>query len=321
MQIRSRLLVLTMLALLLMIVPVSLAQDNAFGLSPDDYALFTQGNAQSAISDSVAFDFSVVLNSTENALDLTGTGLIGSSDGLAQITISGTASAPDEVSGEVTEQPVDLEIRVVGDMLYIDNKTDDQGWQGTALDNAMNEIVGGAGLPINPEDLAAGDVSALTGGADMTALLGGVDELLATDFIVMSRLDDENVNGVDTAHFNTHINLAAVTEAEGLLSAALTAGGMVSGSEEEIASQVQFFIAILQPMLEGINIDFDEYISTGDTNQVQRGVLAIDLSIPSPTGEGEPITLGLNVTVNITDYAPTVSVEAPAEYTEIDAAS
>lgn len=321
MRIRLRLALLTILLLVFMTVPAALAQEPTFGLSEEDFALFTAGNAQTALADSLAFDFSVALTSTEVTLDVTGGGAIGQDETgstLAHITISGTASAPNETSGEITDQPIDLEIRVVGDMLYYDDKTDDQGWQGANLEDALDEIAGDSGLPVNPADLAAGDIGALTGGVDTTALLGGVSELMATNFIVMTRLTDENVNGVNTAHFNTEVNLVAITEAPGLLGAALAAGGLVAGSQEEITSQAQMFSAILQPMLEGISINFDQYISTGDSNLMQRAVLAIALNIPSLTGEGDPITLGLNVTVNITDYAPTIAVEAPAEYTEVE---
>ncbi len=308
--------IFTILAVLLAFVPASLAQDGMFGLSGDDYALFTAGNAGSTMSDAMAFDFSFVLDSAEADANLTGTGVIGTDEAggpIVQIAITGTGS---EMSGDaMTESPVNVEIRVVDNMLFVNDMTGSDGWMGGSLDQALESVVGASGLPVSPEDLAAGDISGLTGGADMGAMMGAMDGIMESGFISMSRLGDENVNGVDTAHFNTNLNIASLVNSEAF-GAILMASGQLEGSDEEVTQQLQFMQPMVVSMVEGIDINFDQYISTGDSNQVQRGVLAIDLNIPSLTGDAEPILVNLNLTVNITDYAPVVSVTAPESFTE-----
>ena len=308
-------LMFTVLAVLLALVPVSLAQDGMFGLSGDDFALFAAGNEQSAVSDSLAFNFSVVLDSADASANLAGTGLVGTDaagNPLAQITINGTGS-----DTAMTDNPVNLEIRVVENMIYINDLTGTDGWQGANLDDLLTGALGASGLPVDPADLAAGDISGLTGGADMGAMMGALDGLMESGFITMSRLGDENVNGVDTAHFNTNLSLAALVESEAF-AAIMAASGQLEGTDEEVAQQMQFLQPMVLSLVEGIDINFDQYISTGAQNLVQRAVFALDMNIPSMTGEAEPLLVNFNLTVDITDYAPAVSVTAPESFTEAD---
>lgn len=316
MRLNTRLwLMFTVLAVLLALVPVSLAQDGMFGLSGDDFALFTAGNEQSTTSDSLAFNFSVVLDSADASANLAGTGVVGTDaagNALAQITINGTGS-----DTSLTDNPVNLEIRVVENMMYVNDLTGTDGWQGASLDDLLTGVLGASGLPVDPADLAAGDISGLTGGADMGAMMGAMDGLMESGFITMSRLGDENVNGVDTAHFNTNLSLAALVESE-TFAALMMASGQLEGTDEEVAQQMQFMQPMVLSLVQGIDINFDQYISTGAQNLIQRAVFAVDMNIPSMTGEAEPMLINFNLTVDITDYAPVVSVTAPESFTEAD---
>jgi hypothetical protein len=217
----------------------------------------------------------------------------------------------------LTDNPVNLEIRVVENMMYVNDLTGTEGWQGASLDDLLTGVLGASGLPVDPADLAAGDISGLTGGADMGAMMGAMDGLMESGFITMSRLGDENVNGVDTAHFNTNLSLAALVESE-TFAAIMMASGQLEGTDEEVAQQMQFMQPMVLSLVQGIDINFDQYISTGAQNLIQRAVFAVDMNIPSMTGEAEPMLINFNLTVDITDYAPVVSVTAPESFTEAD---
>ncbi len=321
MQIKSRLLILFILAALLAFAPGVLAQEDTFGLSGDDYALFTAANEASSLAaaDSLGFNFTVEFTSADGSANLSGTGVTGmDANGapLALITINGSGTSEGE------ETPVNIEARIVGDMIYVNDLTGTNGWEGAQLEDLLTGVAGASGVPLDPADLMSGDPGAVAGGADMGQMMEAMDGLMTSGFITMSRAGNENVNGVDTARFTTSIDLTKLVESEAFGAIFMMAAGMGAAEGAEVDSaemmqQIQMMQPMLVSMVQGINITFDQYISTAD-NLIQRGALNLDVSIPSLTGEGEPMTLGLAVTIDITDYDPVVDVTAPESFTEVE---
>jgi hypothetical protein len=304
------------LAVLLALVPAAAAQDDGLlGLTGEDLALFAAGNEASAMADSLAFTFSVTLRSTEANADLSGTGVFGqdaSGMPMGILTLTGTGELTEEGQTELTT--VNVEVRIVDGMIYINDLTSDTGWMGASLDEVFSGALAESGLPVDPADLMSGDPGDVMGGADMGALMGALDDLMSSGFITIRRVGDAVVNGTSTAQFNINVSLATLVQSDAFGSI-MMASGQLEGTPEEMQQQLQFLQPLLMSLVQGISINFDQYIAVDAPNQVQRGVLAVDLMIPSLTGEAEATVIGLNVTIDITDYAPDVSVTAPESFT------
>src|SRR5690606_14024173 len=126
-------LMIVLMLMMLVAVPFASAQDETFGLSAEDFALFTSQDFMSF--DSLSFDFSLNFAASgmpdDNAtVSLTGSGLFGQDDAgmpAGSFNVSGAANA----SGD--ETPVDLQLVIVDGFIYF-NMGDGSGWLGQPLD-------------------------------------------------------------------------------------------------------------------------------------------------------------------------------------------
>jgi hypothetical protein len=217
--------------------------------------------------------------------------------------------------GETT--PINLELRVIGNMLYINNNN--EGWQGSTLDELMSQATGMAGvtgeeLPVDPEELASGDLSELE---DMMGMEGMGDAVMALatldpeTFVSMTRLADAN----GLAHFIVDVSIADLLGSPAvapMIGAAMggAMGGSTGGTETQMTEeQLQQMSSMFSQMFEDATITVDQYVDTA-TSYVEQTVL--DISIPLLGLVGMPVTFGVNFDIDLMDYGVEVPVEVPA---------
>ncbi len=296
-------------ALLMLLVGLTpaLAQDSGtLGLSEADFALYTQGNSYSF--DSLAFDYSFNLSISQEALTLTGSGIGGkdaNGNPVAQLTIAGGGA----LNGKQIN--VDLELRLVDNILYLLDNTGDQGWQGIPLEDALDSA-GGEDLGIDPDALAEGDLGGLG------SMFEDATSLVDSGFVQMARLADSSVNGVNAAHFQMTFDFNTLLSSD-FLKNILVSSEMLSGTEEEIDQQFQFFASLLGGYFQGMTLSFDQYIGI-DTPRLEQAALNFGMSLQTVNEKQETITntIGLTFDLTMTEYNPAVSVEVPADVTMID---
>jgi hypothetical protein len=315
-------LALVILSLLVAVVP-ALAQEPTFGLSDADYALLTDANGMSSDSEAVSYTFVSTIGTTGVPADeggdlnisLNGTGTVNTAD--AENPVFSMVLTGDMVSGGETT-PINLELRVIGNMLYINNNN--EGWQGSTLDELMSQATGMAGvtgeeLPVDPEELASGDLSELE---DMMGMEGMGDAVMALatldpeTFVSMTRLADAN----GLAHFIVDVSIADLLGSPAvapMIGAAMggAMGGSTGGTETQMTEeQLQQMSSMFSQMFEDATITVDQYVDTA-TSYVEQTVL--DVSIPLLGLVGMPITFGINFDIDLMDYGVIVPVEVPAD--------
>lgn len=300
-----RLVVLLALVALMVAVVPAFAQEETFGLSAEDFELFTAANANvSALSD-FAYDFTLdlLVSGIEDADfsgTLNGTGAIGSSSGAFSLDVTGS------FTNEGETQPADIEIRVVDGTVYFN--VGDAGWQGATLDDLMSfggSAAGGMGLPLDPEDLASGDLSGMEGMSDAMADLATLDP---SKYISITRLDDAD----GLAHFSTSLDIGSLLSSEefaGLIGGAMAMQmGADSGemTEEEV-KQAGMMVAM---MFGSASLTVDQYVNV-ETELVERTVLDIQLPLDQMLGEGALVSLTFDI--SLSDFGAPVTIEVPAD--------
>lgn len=302
--------VLSLLALILVAVPGAFAQEPTFGLSDADYELFTTANAASAAFDDVALDFTLSLTAAgltdeDVTANLTGSASIAMS-GLLNLTVSG------EVNDGTTTTPVNLELRAVDNMLYI-NTGDGSGWQGGPLDQIASsftsgfaEGMGGA-LPVDPEALASGDLSDVMGNEQMMTAMSALSAIDPESFIAITRSDADGL-----AQYNIALSITDLMQDPAVSS---LLGGTMGGGQEMTAEQQQQMGMMMSMMFSNAVLSLDQYVDQS-SNMVERAVLTFSLPLDMLVGPGAAIDLSFDI--DITGYNQGVSVEAPAEFTELN---
>jgi hypothetical protein len=313
---KSRLvLIFTVFMMLLAIIAPTFAQEETFGLSGADYALFTSANGQSMMFSSIGFDFVFDLSvagmpGSEVAFKINGTGAIDTASGSGQITLTGNANTGDG------DTPVNVEIRIVENNIYV-NLGDGSGWMGMPLEDAMNSFTSGMGdvLPVDPAELASGDLSSDPAAMQaMSGVMEALSKLNPADYISISRGADENVMGMNAARFTVSLAIAKFLSSDAFTQL-MTAGGAMAGQEATGGMDMAQMAPMLAMMFQDTTFTFDQYVGTTD-NMIHRGVLNFALSInPAMMGGGadsKPVKIGLLLDVNNIAYDQPVSVEVPA---------
>lgn len=297
---------LTLLAVLLALVPSALAQET-FGLSGEDYALFSSPNVD---ADSLSFDFSVDLNVTGApdgavAIALTGAGAVGMDSAgqpIASLTLTGNADTPDGSS------PVNFEARVVDGIIYF-NMGDGSGWIGQSLDELMGSLSSMSPVPLNPEELASGDMSSdPEAAAAIGQLMGALSSIEPSEFVSIARLDDMS----GQAHFQVNVDVSGFLASDAFTQLMATAGEM-SGDDS-----VSSMGPMLAMMFQNMSLTFDQFMGLED-NRVSQGILNFAMSInpammgASDSSSAQPVDIGFKLDVSNIQYNPEVSVTAPED--------
>lgn len=324
-MLRKAFALVVLLALLASVAP-TLAQEGTLGLSDADFALYVQGNSYEF--ESLAFDYTFTMSIDKETLTFTGSGVsrvTADGDFTMQTTLTGGGMADIEGTGMPQMVNADAELRLVDNMLYLLDKTSDQGWVAISLEDFLGEDVLGAlsgdTLPVDPEALSGGglgDVSGLGGLEDISGMLGlgSLFDFDPTGFFKLTRLADTTVNGRNTALFRLTLDFGAVLQSD-FLKDILAGTGQLSGTPEEIDQQFQFFSAFLGSFLQNLTFTFDQYIAT-ETPRVERGTFTLSLTIPAMTQDATETSINLSLDVVMTAYDLPVNVEAPANFTLVD---
>src|SRR5690606_7397773 len=176
---------LVVVALLLALVPASLAQDQTFGLSVEDKAVLDAANAATASATSAQFNFVANLTATSEGetltLDLSGTGLFDQNEnGEANFQLSLNGSAD---MGENGQMPLTAEIRVIDSTLYFMVPAL-LGPQWLSL--SPDEVSGlSSDMGFDPAELAAGDMSSLEGAEGFGEMMAALAEVQPEQYISM----------------------------------------------------------------------------------------------------------------------------------------
>ena len=291
------------LLLMLVVVPLTAAQDGMFGLSADDFALFTSQDFSDF--ETIGFDFSVAfaasgMPSDNASVSLSGSGLFGEDDSgmpVGTLTVSGAANDGSD------ETPINVELVIVDGFIYF-NMGDGSGWIGQPLDEAMETFSSMAPLPVNPMDLASGDMSENPEAmAAFGEMMGAMSDMDPGQFINIARLDDMS----GQAHFQVNLDLATFFSSDAFTQL-LGAAGTMSG--EESMGEMAPMVAM---MLQDTSLTFDEFISL-ETNRVGQAVLDFAMSInPAMMGDAEadPINVSFNFDISNLQYDVPVNVTAP----------
>ncbi|MBE2269591.1 MAG: hypothetical protein IAE80_15250 [Anaerolinea sp.] len=289
------------LAFVLALVPAAFAQDGTFGLSDEDFALLTDANANSSAAETLAYNFNLALNVTgiedaEVSADISGTGVLGlSGSPVFSMVTTGSATS----NGDTT--PTELEVRLVGDMIYWNVG---EGWQGSAVEDAMSGAMGSAGnLPINPADLMSGDMGDM---GDMGGMMGDLATLDLSSYVGLERLDDMD----GAAHFNLSVDVAGLLASEelsGIFGMAL--GGAMGGGSDMSPEQAAQMGQMFGMMFGDATFEVDQYVNL-ETELVQRTVLSINLPLESLMGTpGAAVDLMFDI--SLSSYNEPISVEVP----------
>ncbi|MGQ9888876.1 MAG: hypothetical protein ACUVSX_10360 [Aggregatilineales bacterium] len=311
-MLRKAFLLVALLALFVSVMP-ALAQEGTLGLSDADFALYTQGNSYEF--EGLAFDYTFTMAIDKDSLTFTGSGVSGvNADGslAVQVTLTGGGRADLEGTGMPQTINADSELRLIGNTLYLLDKTGDLGWLAINLEDALGAVADDT-LPLDPSALGEGDIEAL---AELGGLVEGVSDLLDSGLIKLSRLADASVNGRNTAHFRATFDFDLLLKSD-LLKELLVGAGQLSGTQQEIDEQFQFFSMFLSSFLQGLNLSFDQYIAT-DTPRVERATLVFGVTIPAMTQDTTDSSINLSLDVVMTAYNPPINVEVPANFTLID---
>lgn len=292
-----------LLLALLAIIPVTSAQDETFGLSAEDFALLSSPDMEfETIGFDFAFDLAVAgIPGSEVTATFSGNGLFG---GLTDGELVGTFSIVGDAVSSGQTTPVNLEAIFVDSMVYV-NPGDGQ-WRGTSQQNFMEQVSSSAPLPVDPAELASGDLS--ENPEVMQSMMGAMQALASlepSEIVLINRLDD--VNG--SAHFEINIDLPTFFSSEAFAQLLGTAGE-VSGQEDDM-SQMAPMIGML---LQDTSLVFNEYVNV-ETNRLTQFVTDFGMNLdPAVMGqEGDAIVISLVLDINNLQYDVPVEVSAPAD--------
>jgi hypothetical protein len=307
------LLLLSVLALIVALVPAAAAQDQTFGLSADDYALLTAANNNSSTASSYDYAFSLMADLSTSgeainiALDGTGT----SSEGFS-MNVTGSIKA----SGDTT--PAQLSLLVVGDSLYI--STDNgETWYGSTMQDLTTMGTSMLGdLPIDPAALAGGDISGLESQAGLGDVMSGLENLDPATFINMSSAP---ADGGMTA-FTINLDLATLLtspEMSQLLGTALSSSGAMGGGSTTAATpspeELQMMGSMIGGMFSTATATLTQVVDPASQHVMQTTItFALPLDAMGSAGDG------VNVTFDITlsNYDAAAAVQAPASFEPIE---
>ncbi len=300
----------------LLIVPSALAQDT-FGLSNADYAYWTNAVETSAAFNTLSYDYTFRFNvsgvdSGDINIQVAGGGQIGEMNGVPMFSMTAV--------GEMTigrdRTPIDMEVRTVGDLTYLE-LVKGSGWTGgTAEDflSGFTEALGLSELPIDPESLFEGDMGDMMAVPGMTDAIMALSMLQASDFIAISRKADMG----GQAHFVIDLKIADLLSSDALspllgLGLAQGMGADASGMTDQEMRQMSMLIGML---FSDLTLTYEQFINTS-TNLVERGVLTLNFPLPAMLTGGADTLIEMEMVVNLSGYNEPISVEAPKDFQRV----
>lgn len=303
----------------LAVIPSALAQDT-LGLSDSDFALWGAANETSSAQSSFnyAFNLSIVaagIPETDLNMNINGSG--GITEESFSMLIDGAIAAMGE------EMPAALEVRTVGDNLYVNLGGT---WYGGSADELMGMASGMAGaLPVNPMDLASGDMSGMMGDDQMMGLMSALSEMQASDFLSASRLAD-TAEGYAVIELSIGIADLMTSDAFApLLGGAImgSMGGAMSGAAVPTVDPAQAAMAaqMFGTLFEDAVFTITQAIDPA-TNLVQNTVINFSLplgqlmAMGGETGAADAV-VNFVFDISLSDYGAGTVAAAPESFEPI----
>jgi len=277
-------LLLCVLVIAAVAFPAAAQEENTFGLSAEDWALFTGIQTPESSAYEFASQLGMDVGGNTVSWDLTGNGQFG--DDLFALILDGSISA------EGSDTPLNLELRGVDGSLYI-SPDGGTNWFGGTQEEIEQLLTGftsmmGSSLPVNPDDLASGDVSGLMSQPGVMEAVAGLSSLDPSTFITIVR--DADVDG--NAHFVTSVDIATLISSPELapLIGSAAAGQMGTTATELTEEQAAQISAMMAQMFAGSTVVLDQYIDPM-SGQLQGLNLAVTLNVPTEDGASGAISL------------------------------
>lgn len=301
-KMRNRIAVLlVVLVAIFALVPGTLAQETAdptFGLSEDDFALFSLANGNSFNATSYGYAFDSTIN-----VDL-GDGPLAASLAGAGVISPGSISLA--VTGDLGGMPVDVELRLIEDSAYITGIDSSGTWYelGQAEAAELQGLLEDE-LPFDPNALASGDPSelGLSEEAQMevfSSVFGLLEEIPSLITITSGEAE-----GLTTFEINVPLGeIVALGNTE-----TVVAAGILSNNSEleftDAQTQAADVTTTAEQFLSGSTFTYTQFVDTA-TERVQEGLLNFSL------GDSAPVTADITFDVTL-DYDADTTVEAPAD--------
>ncbi|MGQ9907956.1 MAG: hypothetical protein ACUVS2_03880 [Candidatus Flexifilum sp.] len=310
--------VLVALAVALAVIPAALAQDT-LGLSDSDFALWSGANATSSAQSSFNYAFTTSLSvagipdADSVSLNINGSGGI-TADSFSMLIDGMIMAGRDSL-------PAALEVRVLGNNLYINLGGT---WYG-GDPNALMDVAGGA-LPVDPADLASGDLGGLVGDDQMMSLLSGLSELQPSDFLSAQRLPD-TAEGFAVIQLSIGIADLLTSDAfapvfGGLVMGSM--GGSMSGMAAPTVDPAQAMMAaqMFGSLFENAQFTLTQTIDPA-TSLVQRTVINLNLplgQLMAMSGQSSAAdgAISLVFDIALSDYGAGAGTEAPASFEPLE---
>jgi hypothetical protein len=284
-------------ALVLVLVPATMAQEPTFGLSQEDFAAFTAANAGSATATSAAFNFTMTASVTgvpdagDIAADLAGTGLYDMVNGLLDLNVTGSVTA------QGSTLPVNFSVRALDETLFFN--LDGTSWMGLTGEEFETFAEGfSQSAPL--------DITALTDGdsAELGQAMAALSTVDPSSLINISRNGNLFTTNVNIAGFTSSPEFAELVTAAAMMD---TSGELSSMSEGEIAAMS----SMVGVLFQNSSLKLDQYV--GADGLVERSVLDLNMTLdPASIGEtGDAIGILFNFDVSLSQYNGAFSLTAP----------
>jgi hypothetical protein len=311
------LLLLSVVALLVALVPAAAAQDQTFGLSADDYALLTAANNNSSAASSYDYAFTLTadLSSSGDAVNIALDGSGSFAEGFS-MDVSGSIKA----SGDT--QPAQLSLRVVGDSLFL-SLDNGETWYGSTLDDltSMGGAMLGGALPVDPEELASGDISGLeaqVGG--LGDVMTGLDNLDPASFISMASAPADG----GLVQFAINLDVAGLLnspEMSQLMGAALMGAGgmgdMGAAAATPSPQELQMMGSMIGGMFSTATATLTQVVDPASQTVTQTTLaFALPLDMMGEAGDG----VSLVFDISLSNYGAAAAVQAPASFEPLEEA-
>ncbi|KXK23039.1 MAG: hypothetical protein UZ15_CFX003000746 [Chloroflexi bacterium OLB15] len=293
---------LCLLAILVAVFPAA-AQEETFGLSAEDFALMTGTQFPEDAAFNLASQFGLAVDGTDVSWDLAGSGLFASD--MFSLLLNGSLTSAG------SDTPLNIELRGVDGSLYISPDGGTNWFGGTAeeIEQMLSGFTSsmGSSLPVNPEDLASGDMSDLMAQPGVMEAIMAISSIDPTTFVTIVR--DADVDG--SAHFTTTVDIAALVASPELapVIASAAAGSMDTTANDVTEEQLQQMSAMMASMFQGSSLVLDQYVNLA-TNEASRLTLTLALTLPSKSGTSNAINLTLDLGLSDIGDATVVAPES-----------
>lgn len=298
-------LLLGVLALIVALVPAAAAQEQTFGLTPEEYAALTTANANTASSTSHDYSFDLTLDATA-----TGTAANVAIQGSGSVSDGFALNATGSIKAEGQTSPVAFSIIFSGETLYIsmDGGTTWYSSTGEELAEMFSGMAGGM-LPFDPSALATGDLSDLEGQmGDMTGMMAGMENLDPSQFFSITAAPDG-----DTTVYTMTLDIGSLLgtpEMSTMLGMAMAGSsgsmtGMPTPSPEEAAMMGQ----MIGGMFSTATATVTQTVDTA-AELINSTVVAVSIPLDAMGTAGDGITLTFDL--SLSNYGAGTPVVAPA---------